>query len=501
MRSTGLVDRRATSPRPPASSASRRKGSGWISGTWLTFAVLAYAALLHYSTQVVFAPLFAYLRYREPDSVGYGVSLAVGVVSSLLLPRRLVRGSHVVLWIVQVAAALPAMWCAQYLDILSVRESLVFAVHVGGSLLVARGVAMALPTVRASFTNRQRRTGYWWALVGLAGAVYAVLFLVAGARPQFDGILDVYDVRSSFEVTAGGLPLVGYLMPVAANVINPMLFVRGIVGRRPVLLAVGLGGQVALFLVAGQKSVLFSTVFLFGLVLLYRGGRVPSATTLVGVVCSMSVVAYLVDALTGTISASSVLVRRFLILPGAIAAAYVQIFTEHPQTHFADSILRFLDNPYSEGPAPTYIVGLLYMGDPRTSANVSPFGHGYLSEGYLGIYIEALVLGLLLWAIDQASDGLSAQVQALMVVMPAIVVASASIFTALLTHGLLALVVALALCPRDGWEGRSWLGRPRRSGTRRTAQLRGGMSISTQRSDTLAAGTAVHLGCGGSDVE
>ena len=141
----------------------------------------------------------------------------------------------------------------------------------------------------------------------------------------------------------------------------------------------------------------------------------------------------------------------------------------------------------------TYIVGLLYMGDPRTSANVSPFGHGYLSEGYLGIYIEALVLGLLLWAIDQASDGLSAQVQALMVVMPAIVVASASIFTALLTHGLLALVVALALCPRDGWEGRSWLGRPRRSGTRRTAQLRGGMSISTQRSDTLAAGTAVHL--------
>ena len=45
MRSTGLVDRRATSPRSPASSASRRKGSGWISGTWLTFAVLAYAAL------------------------------------------------------------------------------------------------------------------------------------------------------------------------------------------------------------------------------------------------------------------------------------------------------------------------------------------------------------------------------------------------------------------------------------------------------------------------
>ena len=30
MRSTGLVDRRATSPRSPASSASRRKGSGWI---------------------------------------------------------------------------------------------------------------------------------------------------------------------------------------------------------------------------------------------------------------------------------------------------------------------------------------------------------------------------------------------------------------------------------------------------------------------------------------
>lgn len=439
-------------PMPPTGRLGRLTSSRRVLLVTVVLGTLVYAALLHYSVEVVFAPLFPYLEYRSPDALLYAATLALAVLSSVVLPRRMGKPSDTALWIIQVSAALPALLCAQYLTILTEPEAFVFGVHVVGTMVLIRLVCAGMPPI--TFGHRLQNLGrlFWIALVVYAVAIYGLLVVFAGVQLRFVGLLDVYDLRSDFESHAAAIPLMGYLLPLLYNVVNPLLAGRGLFTRNWALFAAGMGGQVLLFLAAGQKSVLFSTVFLAGLAFLYRGRRIPSGALLITVITVGSLLALLADRVTGTIYASSVFIRRFLILPGALAAAYVDIFSRLPQTSFGDSVLRFLGNPYAEGPTPAHIVGQLYIGHAETSANVSIFGHGYLSWGYPGMYLEGLTLGLMLWLIDRAAVGLPAKVGALMVVMPSIAVSSASIFTSILTHGLAGLVVLLAMTPREGWE-------------------------------------------------
>ena len=97
---------------------------------------------------------------------------------------------------------------------------------------------------------------------------------------------------------------------------------------------------------------------------------------LIGVSLS-SLAALAVDKLLGGITASSLLIRRFIVVPGALAAAYVAVFQNRPKTNFSDSVLPFLSNPYANGLSPTHLVGEIFVGNTETAANVSLLGHGY----------------------------------------------------------------------------------------------------------------------------
>lgn len=455
-----------------APSGVRRPGSAAARVAAVALATLAYDGVLHAGVVAFGPPLFPYLANRSPDRLLYAAVLALTVLSSLILPKRLERPSDLALWIVQLTAGLPAVICAQLLTLLTPLEGFVFAVHVLGALAVARGLTLAGPRITLGIHLHRTARHLWIALVAYAIVIYALLIGGAGARPTFNGILDVYDLRNEFDARVATIPLMGYLLPLLHNVVNPVLVARGVFTRNWLLAAFGLGGQVLAFLLAGQKGVLLSTVFLLGLALLYRRGRVPSGAFLALLLAAAGSAALVIDRLSGTLFAGSVFTRRFLILPGALAVAYTSIFTRLTQTHFGDSLLRFLGNPYAQGPTPAHIVGLDFMGHAETNANVSFLGHGYLSWGYPGMYIEAAVVGATLWAIDRAADGLPPRVCALVMVMPGITLASASAFTAILTHGLAGLVLVLVLLPRDEWAPGSaralWLvsrGRRRREST------------------------------------
>lgn len=445
-----------TDSAPPSTSfghVSARPGRAALSATAVACATLAYAAAIQTGI-AVFGPLFEYLAYRTPDPLLHGAVLVLMVLSCLMMPRRLIRPSDTALWIIHASAALPAVIGAQVLTLLTPREAFTFAVHILGAMTLARVITVVLP--RAQFGTRLNRSGpdLWILLTCFAVVVYALLIVVAGARPTYVGVLDVYGLRSEFDTRLAAIPMMGYLLPLLHNIVNPLLATRGIFTRNWALLGIGLGGQVLVFLLAGQKGVLFSTVFLIGFAFLYRGNRIPSGAFLLTLLAVSSFGALLVDRLTGTLYAGSVYVRRFLILPGALIVAYVAIFTKLPQTQFADSLLRFMDNPYAVGPSPARIVGLQYIGHAETNANVSFLGHGYLSWGYLGMYVEAAVVGLTLWAVDRAAVGLPPKVCGLLMVMPAVTLSSASAFTSILTHGLAGLVLLLALAPRDDWAPR-----------------------------------------------
>lgn len=428
-----------------------------VFGTIVTSAsVIALSLALHYAYRTQISPTFSYqgLRYRPPDTWGLITSTLLAVVTANALPRRITKPSHFVLWVVFIVAALPAILITQYADILSRDDSLLLAFNVSGTLIVARIVAAGAP--ERLVPNLQGGLGrHFWLVVGVYSVlVYALLVAFVGVHFRFLSFTDVYDVRSEFGEATVGIPAIGYLLPLQYNVINPILILRGLYARRLPLLLIGAGGQALIYMTVGQKSVLLSTGAIFAFALLFRGKKPLSGARIMIATTLGTIGAIGIDKLTGSIMMTSLFVRRFLVVSGVLTAAYVAVFANKPKLDFSDSILPFLTDPYAGGLDPTHIVGAAFVGNAGTAANVSLFGHGYLSFGYIGMYVEGIVLAIVLWLVDDASRGLPVKIAALVFLMPAISISSASIFTTMLTHGLLGAVILAAMMPRTGWERR-----------------------------------------------
>lgn len=405
---------------------------------------------LYYSYKLKVSPLFAYqgLTFRQPNPIFYLASVAATALLACVLPRRIAHASDFVLWVLFLMVGAPSILMSQYMTALSPGEACRLGAVVTACLILIRVLTALRPSLG--------RLGvivfphYWILLGGVSVFIYAYLFLVLGFRVSWVSLKDVYDIRADYATRAASASLLGYLIPIQYNVINPLFIVRGIYARARWLAAVGGFGQFFIYLATGQKSVLFSTLAIVGLARLFgssprmRGTRLLTATAVAGLVT------FAADQVLNSYIWSSLFVRRFMIVPGALTVAYVQVFKDRPKTNFSDSFAFWLDSPYVDR-TPVRIVGEQFVGNAGTNSNVSIFGHGFLSYGYLGMVVVSLLLVGVLWLADLTTRGLPTPVAGLMFFMPTVALASASLFTTMLTHGYIAALLICAAAPRSGW--------------------------------------------------
>lgn len=488
------TDSRVTSEsaEPPPTVAGEASWRTALNQTWwrqrlpVVVTVLLYVAVLHLVYRQMIAPLYGYsgLGYRAPELWSYTAMVLWTVVVGLLLPSRLKRPSDFLIWMLFCLAGAPSILLCQYNSHLPIAAKIPAGLTVGAAMVMLSLGARVQPrlpeTLRTRLISPRSRTidrlrlrrssgAVWIGLLVVAIGIQVTLLLTSGITLSWLGVYDeVYTVRSDFSQFYERLPLLGYLVPMTTNVINPVLMARGLVTRRYSWFLVGAIGQYTLYATTGTKMTLFSIPALMGLALLLRVRKVlPGYALLLAVVGSIAG-AVSADRLMSTQVWVDLIVRRFLVVPGALTAGYIEVFRGQPKTFFADSPLRWLSSPYRDV-TPPFLVGAQFTGDPTTNANVSLFGHGYLALGYAGILIEAAALLPILWMLDRAGRGLPFKVMALVLLMPAISLSSATVFTTALTHGLLATVLLFALLPRTGWTAlpRS---RRRRSGRPDTTQ-------------------------------
>ena len=346
-----------------------------------------------------------------------------------------------------VIAGAPSIVLAQMMTALPVEDGTRF-----GMVIAMCTVLCRLGTVKSVALGRFRPgvelTGLAWGLlIAYSIGLYVYLFATTGVPTRWIDFADVYEVRSEFNA-AIETTLLGYLLPVQYNVVNPIFIARGAFSRNWPLLSAGIGGQVVIYLSQGQKGVLLSVVAMLGIMLLYRGGRRVTGGHILFASAVVALAALAVDALANSFTWTTLIVRRFLIIPGALTVGYVSVFHDRPKANFAE--LHLGVSPYgTEGPS--FIVGRVFLGYSHGNANVNLWGNGYLNAGYLGMAIMGVLFVFLLWAMDAATDGLPTPVKGIVLFRMAIVLSSANLWTALLSHGLLALIVFCALLPRDGW--------------------------------------------------
>lgn len=442
------------------------KTARWFGqGVIIVGAVLAFATALFYTYRWKVAPTYSYagLTYREPEPLYYGCAILIVCLLAWFMPRSIRRVSDFILWAFFVRGVVPAILLAQYSQTLPPGQALVMGGAIG--LCVAAVLLIVHLAPRRPLPLPRLQTGIdFWVILGVAAfLMYGYLLVTTGLRLQFVALTDVYDVRSDFSASTSGHALVGYITGLLSNVINPIFIARGIYSRKWTFLGVGIFGQLLLYANAGHKGDLFLIVALAGIAILFRLFSRPPAVLVIGGMAAASGFALLLDRITGGALWTSLVSRRFMIVPGALVAAYVAIFSQKPKQHFAE-ILPFVDNPYEHGVRPVNIVGDLFVGSADTAANVSLFGHGFLNLGYPGMLVESLVLALLVVLANSASKGLPLAVACLIFFPASMTLVSASVFTAILTHGFLAAIIISALAPSRGW-GRGHRTRASKSGS------------------------------------
>jgi hypothetical protein len=407
--------------------------------------MLCYVGILQYAYVTQIAPEFTYLQYgyRTPDPLGVGVAIALAVGLALMMPRRIAAPSHFIVWVLFIIAIVPSLVVPQWAPALPQREALEMALWVGAcsALVVGLGTRQLL----RGFVPRHplRSATFWQIIAGLFIVLNAYALRTTGVNLTLPSLDNVYGVRGEFHGLEAQHPQLGYAVPLLIGVINPAMMARGLWDRRPLWFVAGVLGQVYVYAVEGDKSALLSPIAIVAaFLLLWRGRRPAGASALVGAAV-LAVVAM-------AVGVTSLLVRRFLITPGLVAAGFVQVFDEAPKAHLGYSVLRgFVQYPYQAEPPD--LVGRLFFGDPTTHANTGWLGDGFANFGYPGMVGASLILVLLLWAIDDATKGLPLGFTCLFLLPLALGLCEAAILTAILTHGVLVAIVLCALAPRTGW--------------------------------------------------
>jgi hypothetical protein len=427
---TSLRARARTFPRSPA--------------TLLVVSVLAYAFALHLIYAQHISPEFKDegLTYRSPALPDYAVVLLLLAAVGLLMPRPITRVSHFMLWVLFVTVGAPSALVAQYATTLDSTQALVLGlVTLAVFACLAVGVRLGPPS-RLVVRNPVRVPYFWAAVAVVSILIYAYVFVAVGMRFSYLSFTDVYQVRDQYVRHLATAPGLAYLVPTQFTVLNPLIMIRGLVRRRPSLLLIGIIAQALLYLATGEKSIFFSILIVPAVYLATRKGRLHPATLIWSVIAA-GAAAWLLDLATGSILWSSIAVRRFLIVPGALTGAYVSVFSGHAKGHFSDVIGLI---PSSFHGSAVALVGRRFTHEDDVSANASWLAHGYFSLGYAGIALETLVVLVLLLAAEAVTRRMPLSVACSLFVLPVIALASSSPFTTILSHGyLVALVVALTL--------------------------------------------------------
>jgi len=438
------------------------------------FALLAvfvffYCAVLYwvYVNRVL---RFEYLGYTyEEPHLGYLIVSAVALaLLAFMLPQRIERPSTFVLWLLFALVIVPGAQISLYSGYVSPEKGLLAALVLISGLGIVRLITMRkrVPALLA-FVLPSRI--FWIAVAVFSAGVYVVIGVAMGSELRLVGLSGVYELRDSYKAAlASSGSILGYLVGTQANVVNPLLVIRGITSRNYGIAALGLLGQVLIFSATGFRTVLFSVpaIIAVSIIFLLRsrprmsgfsdrpitfgfGGR-PRASIFVWAPALVMVVSVLVDLATNSIVWTSLFGRRFIVTPGLMTGIYAEYYSENPPALLAHSVLPWLDTPYEFAPART--IGFWVTGSSDVSMNAHLFADGFANFGLAGVIGAAAVLGIYLRMTDRASVGLPPAVPSLLLLMLTITLSNTSILTAMFSHGLVAAFLVLVFAPRDGWE-------------------------------------------------
>lgn len=287
------------------------------------------------------------------------------------------------------------------------------------------------------------------AITALAIIFCLTVFYISGRYTRFRfnfSLTNVYELRN--ETKAMSIPRVlSYLyswskvcIPVImAYFLSRKRWIRGLICLFTLFLAFGIDGS---------KFVLLLTLLAAGIsVLPHIDVKKLNRLVLAGItgVVAVSMLLYF---LFGNLLAYSLFVRRLIFVPLRITQCYFDFFTTHTPDYFRGSFMRIFGavTPY---PDMAKMIGGLYFNAPDMNCNCGLAANAVANLGVAGCVIMPIIMIVVLYLMDLAADGIDPRVYFSAAVYASQALINSALFTVLLTHGMLLIIIIIALMKRD----------------------------------------------------
>ena len=273
--------------------------------------------------------------------------------------------------------------------------------------------------------------------------IIASIILQGGLRYFNLNFARVYEYRSA---AALNLPwLYGYLNPWVSKVVFPFAFLLAILTKRRTMMALSLVGSMLMFGLTSHKGAFF---YPFAVLLFWwiAGRRKGLFFMLVGY--SLSVIVSLIDYWFGIFGGwmATLWLRRVIFVPALLNFIYYDFFSRHGFVYWAQSKITFGVVPYRFDLDVPHLIGYHYFGNPSTGANTGWIGSGFANAGIWGVFLYAVIVGIILALLDTYCKFHDKRIVIAVVVAPLLaVMVSSDLPTALLTHGALISLMFLLL--------------------------------------------------------
>nr|WP_320191932.1 hypothetical protein [uncultured Desulfobacter sp.] len=356
------------------------------------------------------------------------------------MPQEKCRLSTIMIWVFILTAYIPMLTLFAMKD-----ESRLFLYWVSVYWLIIF-VIVRLPNI--SFV-RLYESKFILYLCSLVILFLTCFFMIRYVGFSFNlNLARVYEVREQF--SAESIPIVGYLFKWACYVIIPFLFSLFWIQKRWIALGCIVALQIFMFSGTGNKTFLFSLVWVVALMWALKKD-LPLIYLTMGF--SFIVIAGVLSYICiGDVWVSSLFTRRTLLAQPMQYFFYHDFFSQHPFVHLSGhSFFKAFSNyPYDMSPAK--MIGSIYYGNPENNANTGLVGDAFMNFGFLGLIMWSMVTGMMMKLIDSLSEGMDIRVAASVIAMPIITLTNSALLTNLLTHGLAVALLVLYFATKSSFK-------------------------------------------------
>lgn len=363
------------------------------------FCFFAYFVLLLWVNNSYVYQLYGYMgaTYKVVDGYLLVYVFVLAISSSVLCGSRISKPGDIVvvlLFLIIVPPALVLNGANIFFPDASPFSGVCLSVLMG-VLLVA-----LINKIKFSGSNNNGAGGSTYLLLISWLNIAVLTFILIRSFSYFSLDFSEQYVRRSIarEVFASGT-MAGYMASIGTQAFFPVLFAWGVYKKSRYFFALGIINCLVLWGAFGQKYPFIVLIIIYVMMTYFRHcGKINVSWLLFGVMGLLVLGAFEFEVF-GYSYLNDYLIRRIYVVPSTMLGASELFFQSYGVNNYSDTAIGLLSG-VEKTETLTFRIGDYIYNNPETNANINFLALAYLRYGYVAAVIEALIVGLLVMALN-----------------------------------------------------------------------------------------------------